>query len=50
MEIIIVLLAVFILLDIAALKGWAPDTRDGNDWNVPNGRPSHNGSYASRMR
>lgn len=41
MEIVIVLLAIFVLLDIAALKGWAPDTRDNRDWNVPNSRPSH---------
>lgn len=41
MEILILLLAVFILLDIAAIKGWAPDTRDSRDWNIPNPRPAH---------
>ncbi len=44
MEIVIVLLAIFVLLDIAALKGWAPDTRDNRDWNVPNSVPSHSTS------
>ena len=43
MGMIIFLLTVFVLLDIAALKGWAPDTRDARDWTVPNTSPSHSG-------
>jgi hypothetical protein len=35
MEILIALLIIFVALDVAALKGWAPDTRDSRDWNVP---------------
>jgi hypothetical protein len=48
MEILIVLLGIFILLDIAALKGWAPDTRDSRDWNVPNATPAHSGRFSAR--
>jgi len=44
---VIFLLAVFVLLDIAALKGWAPDTRDSRDWNVPDVRPAHSGPYTA---
>jgi len=43
MGMIIFLVSVFVLLDIAALKGWAPDTRDARDWTVPNTSPSHSG-------
>ena len=32
---IVSLLALFILLDIAVLAGWAPSTRDSRDWTVP---------------
>ena len=35
MEMIVFLVLLFIVLDVAALKGWAPDTRDNRDWNVP---------------
>jgi hypothetical protein len=32
------LLAIFVLLDVAALAGWAPCTRDGRDWTTADGR------------
>ena len=35
MTMLVLLLVLFLLLDVAALKGWAPDTRDNRDWNVP---------------
>ena len=50
MEILILLLGIFILLDVAALKGWAPDTRDNRDWNVPNGAPVHSGPFNAPTR
>jgi len=34
---ILSLLVVFLLLDVAVLAGWAPSTRDGRDWTVPEG-------------
>ena len=37
------LLALFLLLDVAVLAGWAPSTRDGRDWNLPEGEASHPG-------
>lgn len=39
MSTIIVVVILFLLLDLAALRGWAPDTRDSKDWNVPNDVP-----------
>lgn len=48
MAMIILLLSIFVLLDIAALKGWAPNTRDGRDWTVPNPPASHGTS--ARLR
>ena len=48
MGMIIFLVSVFVLLDIAALKGWAPDTRDARDWTVPTIFSSH--SRAVRLR
>lgn len=50
MEMIIFLLIVFVLLDVAALKGWAPDTRDSRDWNVPDARPAHSGPFSPAQR
>lgn len=40
MEIVIFLVALFLVLDVAALTGWAPDTRDGRDWSSPNDLPT----------
>ena len=37
MEMLLFLLVIFLLLDVAAVRGWAPDTRDARDWNVPSG-------------
>ena len=34
---ILSLLALFLLLDVAVLAGWAPSTRDGRDWTLPEG-------------
>jgi hypothetical protein len=50
MEILILLLSIFVFLDIAAIKGWAPDTRDGRDWNVPNPSPAHSGRFNAAPR
>lgn len=36
MGVVIFLVVLFLVLDVAALMGWAPDTRDGRDWTVPN--------------
>jgi len=33
MLVLLALLAFFLVLDISALTGWAPSTRDGRDWN-----------------
>ena len=46
MAMLVLLLVLFALLDIAALKGWAPDTRDNRDWNVPEG----SAGYSGRLR
>ncbi|WP_163509214.1 hypothetical protein [Fodinicola acaciae] len=29
---LLILLAIFLLVDVAVLLGWTPDTRDGRDW------------------
>lgn len=29
---LLILLGIFILIDIAAIVGWVPDTRTGRDW------------------
>jgi hypothetical protein len=50
MEMLIFLLIVFVLLDIAAVKGWAPDTRDSRDWTVSDGRTAHSTPFPARTR
>jgi hypothetical protein len=50
MEMLILLLIVFVLLDVAAVKGWAPDTRDGRDWTVREGRSGRSTPITARTR
>lgn len=48
MDIVIFLVVLFLLLDVAALRGWAPDTRDSRDWNVPNDVPGGQNAAAGQ--
>lgn len=48
MGMIIFLVAMVLLLDLAALKGWAPDTRDGRDWTTADAHPHRRGPIATR--
>ena len=41
---LLALAALIVLIEVAVVRGWVADSRDGRDWNVGNANPGRHGA------